>query len=698
MWVTLMIVEESIGRRLPCGIVTYRDIVVSLVAKGLDPDTLKVGEVAGSELVTARETDGVSEIIELMRVKAVRRLPIVDAQGGLVGIITADDIVDLLAEEMTALWPKWSRGNHGPKPSCALSSSIMSRRSVIDSLGSWRQSAGLLNVADPYNMPSPINRKLGLLQQVRPDPHRDLVRSLLDPVCYPHPAHKVEHIETHISDVFLTGDYAYKLKKPLNLGFLDFSTLEKRRFFCEEELRLNRRLAPELYLDVVPITGEPGHPRIGGDGEPIDYAVRMRQFDQAGMLEHVLDRGQLTGAHMDEIADLVAGFHTALPPAPDSSQYGSPKSIIGPALQNFDQLSPLLESEQDRAVLERLRQWTSAQHANLANVLEGRRRGGFVRECHGDLHLGNIVLIDGRVRIFDCIEFNPDLRWIDVISEAAFLAMDLAQRQHRDLAFRFLNRYLEVTGDYAGVHLLRYYMVYRALVRAKVALMRAAQHDVERAAIPRLRAKCSAHLTLAEQMIEAARPALVILHGLSGSGKTSVSQIALESVGAIRIRSDIERKRLHGFSGGARSASAVGEGIYTEAAGTATYNHLIQLTSYVLEGELPVLVDATFLEIAQRERFRSLADEHRVPFAILHIEASGPELRRRIARRARAGADASEATIAVLDRQLQTQDALRSEERAWTIDTEHMDQREIAEQSRQLLQQLTGARDLRNVW
>jgi hypothetical protein len=220
--------------------------------------------------------------------------------------------------------------------------------------------------------------------------------------------------------------------------------------------------------------------------------------------------------------------------------------------------------------------------------------------------------------------------------------------------------------------------------------MRAAQHDVERASIPALRAKSSAHLALAEQLIDAARPALVILHGLSGSGKTSVSQIVLESVGAIRIRSDIERKRLHGFSGSARSGSAVGEGIYTEAAGAATYSGLAELASRVLEGDVPVLVDATFLEIGQREGFRSLAHKRRVPFAILHIEASELELRRRIARRVRDGRDASEATAAVLDRQLRTQAPLRSEERAWIIDTEHMDQREIAEQSRQLLRQLTG--------
>ncbi len=538
-----------------------------------------------------------------------------------------------------------------------------------------------------HSMSFPANRKVGLLEHARPDPHRDLIHALLEPACYPHPVRQVEHIETHISDVLLTGAYAYKLKKPLDLGFLDFSTLEKRRWCCEEELRLNRRLAPELYLEVVPISGRPAHPRICGDGEPFEYAVRMQQFDQAGMLEHVLARGELTGAHADEIADLVAGFHATLPPAAPNSGYGNSESIVGPALQNFDQLLPLIENERDRAVLDRLRQWTQAQHASLASAFEQRRREGFVRECHGDLHLGNMVLIDGRVRIFDCIEFSPLLRWIDVINETAFLVMDLIQRRRPDLAFRFLNRYLEITGDYAGVRLLRYYMVYRALVRAKVAAMRAAQDDVERAAIPALRAKCSAHLALAEQLIDAARPALAILHGLSGSGKTSVSQVVLESAGAIRIRSDIERKRLHGLSGNARSGSGVGQGIYTDAVGAATYDRLAELASRVLEDQFPVLVDATFLERAQRERFRLLAGKLGVPFAILHIEASELELRRRVAQRTD---DASEATGAVLDRQLRIQDALTSDERerTWTIDTEYMDQREIAERSQQWLRQL----------
>ncbi|HXX13115.1 MAG TPA: AAA family ATPase [Burkholderiales bacterium] len=529
-----------------------------------------------------------------------------------------------------------------------------------------------------------------VLQERRAECHRDLIRALLDPACYPHSVRKVEHIETHISDVLLTGAYAYKLKKPLDLGFLDFSTLEKRRLYCEEELRLNRRLAPDLYLEVVPLTGQPTAPRIGGEGEPFEYAVKMRQFDQAGILERVLARGELTAAHADEAAELLAQFHAALPPASADSLYGRAKSVMSPALQNFDQLVPLVQTERDRELLIRLREWTQGQHAQLQGVFEERHREGFVRECHGDLHLGNMVLIDGRVRVFDCIEFNPLLRWIDVMNETAFLAMDLIQRGRSDLAFRFLNRYLEISGDYAGVRLLRYYMVYRALVRAKVAAIRAAQDDIAPASTPALRAKCSAHLVLAKQLIDAATPVLAIFHGLSGSGKTRVSQIVLQTVGAIRVRSDIERKRLHGFTAVAHTGSAVGQGVYTDSASVATYDRLAELAGCIVEARFPVLVDATFLQRAQRQRFRALAEQVGVPFIILHTEASEAELRRRINLRANEASDASEATDAVLDRQLGQQEPLDTRELSsmWTIDTQRMNERDIAEQARQQLQDL----------
>ena len=502
-------------------------------------------------------------------------------------------------------------------------------------------------------MPEPIDRAVFLC-------------ALMHAHAYPHPVWTIEHLETHISDIFLTGDYAYKLKKPLNLGFLDFSTLERRRFCCEEELRLNRRLAPELYLSVVPIAGTASSPRIDGSGTIMDYAVQMRQFDQRGMLERLAASGDLTMATVDAIADQVAQFHTGLPPAAPESHYGSAAQIIAPMLQNFEQLQPLIESDADRDTLSKLRKWTEDRHGELAELFDQRRRDGFVRECHGDLHLGNIVLVDGRVRIFDCIEFNPQLRWIDVINEVAFLVMDLIQRGYASLAYRFLNRYLEHTGDYAGVPLLRYYMVYRALVRAKVAGMRAGQSGVEATTQSRLRDKCRAHIELAQRLVNDPRPMLIIMHGLSGSGKTVLSQIALEVVGAIRVRSDVERKRLHGLAATVRTNSGVGEGLYAASAGQATYENLAALAKHIIASGSPALVDAAFLKRQQRMQFQVLAANYKVPFAILDVQASEPTLRRRVALRAAAGTDASEASEAVLERQLASQERLTSEEEVWT--------------------------------
>ncbi len=512
--------------------------------------------------------------------------------------------------------------------------------------------------------------------------HSKLIQALLQPDCYPHPVHGVTHIETHISDVFLTGPYAYKLKKPLDLGFLDFSTLEKRRRCCKEELRLNRRFAPELYLSVVPISMDGAHPRMAGDGVPVEYAVKMLQFEQAGLLDRLIACGNLHKAQVDRIAETVASFHLALPPSSAGSPYGDPATVQTMALQNFDQLAPLIEAPQQNATLDSLRRWTAMKHTELKAGFMKRRLHGCIRECHGDLHLGNMVLIDGRVRLFDCIEFNPELRWIDVMSEVAFVMMDLLRYQRRDLAYRFLNRYLEITGDYDGAAVLPYYVVYRALVRAKIAAMRAGQPGVSPQLQRSLQEKTNSHVSIAQQMASDRRPMLAILHGLSGSGKTVVSQAVLETIGAIRIRSDIERKRLHGLSPAARTGAQPGGGIYSIQAGAATYDRLTELTSQILDAGFPVLVDAAFLTREHREQMRNLAQAKKLPFAILHTHASEATLRQRIAQRAVDAGDASEADSDVLDWQLANQEPLTNAElrETFTFNTERQDPCALARQ------------------
>ena len=399
-------------------------------------------------------------------------------------------------------------------------------------------------------------------------------RALRDPHRYPHPVERVELLETHISWVLLTGRYAYKLKKPVSLGFLDFSTLEARRTACEEELRLNRRTAPDLYLEVVPVTGTEAEPRLGGEGRAIDYAVKMREFPQDALLDRVAARGELRLELMDDLAAEVAAFHAQIARAAPGSEFGSPADVIAQARQNFDQLRALGPDRESAAALQRLAEWTEREFARRAPAFAARRDAGFVRECHGDLHLRNLLLLDGRIVPFDCIEFNAHFRWIDVMSEVAFLVMDLVDHGFATHAARFLDAYLEGTGDYAGLGCLRFYLVYRAMVRAKVAWMRGHQLPAGTPERGRAEGEFRDYLRLAERFVALERRALILTRGLSGSGKTVFSGLLVEEIGAIRVRSDVERKRLHGLAAAERTGAAVGGGIYGPDATRRTYARL----------------------------------------------------------------------------------------------------------------------------
>lgn len=492
-----------------------------------------------------------------------------------------------------------------------------------------------------------------------------LVEGLEDPSAYDHPVQAVRRLETHISHILLAGDYAYKIKKPLDLGFLDFSSLAKRRHCCEEELRLNRRLAGDLYLAVVPITGTLEAPRVAGVGEPIEYAVKMRRFPDDALLGH----HKVDAPLMERIAEVAANFHARAAPVAPSAPWGRAEAVFAPMEENFRHIRPLLADPEDVRRIERLRDWSRERLEALRPVLDERRAQGHVRECHGDMHLGNIALVDGRILIFDGIEFNPGLRWIDTMSDLAFLVMDLEHAGNTPLAWRFLDRYLERSGDYGGLRVRLFYQVYRALVRAKVTAIRMAQPDLE----PRLRPKAldeyRSYVNLAERFTRAREPALILTCGVSGSGKSSVALALVQGLGAVRVRSDVERKRLLAPDAGTAPASSE-RSIYTPEATRITYAHLLQLADGITGCREKVVVDATFLRRSQREPFRMLAERRGLGFLILDLDAPVQVLRRRVAERLASGGDASEATPEVLEAQLAAREPLDEHERARSL---HLD-------------------------
>jgi len=478
---------------------------------------------------------------------------------------------------------------------------------------------------------------------------------------FPHPIQTLEQIETHISTVILCGDVVYKIKKPVNFGFLDFTTLEQRHHFCEEELRLNRRLAPELYLEVVAIRGSIEQPHIGGEGEILEYAVKMRQFSQQGLLDKQLAEGNLNGQQMDALATTIYRFHQQAAIATTTSVLGSPAEVFAPMQQNFDQLYPLIKEPEAVAQLKRLEQWSQQQYQKLEPLLQERKDQSFIRECHGDMHLGNMTLQGEEITIFDGIEFNESFRWIDSVSEIAFLIMDLDDRQAPQLARRFLNAYLEQSGDYQGLPLLKFYQVYRALVRAKIASFRLAQEGLSDSDQQQAMKQYRSYSDLAERYTQPQTTRLCATHGLSGSGKSHLSLQAVEQYGFIRLRSDVERKRLFDLTAQQNSNSALNDGLYSPEATEKTYQRLQQLSEVILAGGFSPLIDATLLDPAQRAAFKQLAHNNDVSFVILDIQASESVLSARIQARQAEGRDASEADSEVLQQQLKTHRPLQAD-------------------------------------
>ncbi|MFB6354945.1 MAG: AAA family ATPase [bacterium] len=492
--------------------------------------------------------------------------------------------------------------------------------------------------------------------------HKQLISNLPSPSVFNHEVENIQTKETHISWIILTGPYAYKIKKPVDLDFLDFSTLEKRKYYCEEELRLNRRTAPDLYLGVLPITGSYDEPVLNGSGKPIEWCVKMKQFPDSQYLPRQLEDGNVSRRQIKQLARYVARFHEQLEPADPDTSHGNPTTIRQATTQNFDQILPLLEENRIQDRVNKLRGWSDSHFEDEYGWFERRKRQGYIRECHGDMHLRNMFVDDGQIKLFDCIEFNEDLRWIDVINDVACLLVDLDIHNYSELAHRFLNTYLNWSADYEGVAVLRFYRVYRAMVRAKVALMDHSGEDIPR--------KFLQYLESAENTISKRQPFLAITRGPSASGKSTGVEKLMGVLDFIRLQTDVIRKQIHGLEPDEESNSGLNQDMYTEEANRQTYETMAENARLLLQAGYPVIADGAFLDHNKRHDFYELSKTLNVPFRILNFTAPEKTLKQRVENRDHSE-NPSEAGIEVLEYQLSHRDPLTEQEehQALTIDT-----------------------------
>ena len=481
-----------------------------------------------------------------------------------------------------------------------------------------------------------------------------LIDSLQQADFYPHPVDKIEVIETHISWLILTGEYAYKIKKPVDFGFLDFTTLEKRQHFCEEELRLNQRLAPDIYLEVIAIGGSPEAPEFNANSEDaIEFAVKMTQFDPQQRLDLLLNNKRFEASWIDTLAEKIAEFHSRIPIVAQDSPWGEAETIWDVVSDNFTHITDVISDLDDCQKVQHLSNYTAQQFRKLTPLIETRKQQGHIRECHGDLHLANITLFHEELRLFDCIEFNLQFRWIDTICDLAFLLMDLEANGEFRWANRCLNRYLEISGDYQALPLLNFYKAYRSMVRAKVAVL-GGMNDIQ---------TLRRYLRLTDYYARRPKPALFLMHGVSGSGKSHLSQQLVDQTDTIRIRSDVERKRLF------RELSLKGEKIdlYGPQMNAHTFNLLHDTSADLLRNGYSVIVDATFIRQRTRQSYIELAEQLNIPIRIISCTCEQKLIEARLKRRESEGNDASDADIRVMRDQIQHQQPLTEEEQTMAI-------------------------------
>jgi len=519
------------------------------------------------------------------------------------------------------------------------------------------------------------------VEQTSPMNLATLVDTLGQSQFYPHPTHDIKCIETHISMVFLTGEFAYKLKKPVNFGFLDFSTLANRKKFYFKELQLNRRTAPELYIDVLPVylTTEQGQERYSlntedSASEPVEYLLKMRQFDPNKVLGNWLGQEAMSDDQVEALVEQIANLHLCAEQVEQSSEFGSTSVILKPMTDNFPSVRRFLDAQNasvQRQTLDEISQWTESVHHALIPVISRRKLDGWIRSCHGDLHLDNIALIHDKPLLFDAIEFNDYFSQIDVISDLAFLLTDLEYRNLYALGRKILSIYLHLTQDYQALKLLRFYKVYRSMVRAKISGLQAEQQPSDSVQFQSLKSKTYQYIELAKQQSHhQPKPRLILLQGVSGSGKSYFSALLQNHLDAIVISSDRTRKKLFGLKPLQRPKNSKTHQLYSKEMSAKTYATLLKNAEKVLQSEYDVIVDATFLRRDHRQAFYELAERLEVKSYLIYLQANSEQASEWITQRQSHEQNPSDADSQVMHNQIKVIEPPQADENSLLLEAQ----------------------------
>lgn len=473
-----------------------------------------------------------------------------------------------------------------------------------------------------------------------------LIQRMLQPDFYPHPVSEpMQLFQTHVSYVVTTGTFAYKLKKPVNFGFLDYSTLEQRKHFCEEELRLNERGAgATIYKGVVPISETDGKFVLDSDRHPVEYAVKMKQFPQDTLLSSLVERGELTEELLRRLAVEVAEFHRKSATNDYIRSFGTVEQVRQAFDENYEQTAGYIGGPQTQQQFDETKAYTDRFFAERGDLFERRMAQGYIRECHGDLHLRNISYWHDELLLFDCIEFNEPFRFVDVMYDIAYIVMDLDVRDRPDLRAAFLNAYVEETGDWEGLLVLPIYVSRQTYVRAKVASFLLDDPLASEADKQKAYDTAAMYYKLAWKYTQPPPGRLMLMAGLSGAGKTTVAREIVRQTGAIHIRSDAVRKHLGGLPIHERGDAS----LYTPEMSAKTYDQLLSLGVTLAANGYTVVLDAKYDRQERRQVAIEQAKTHNLPLQMVYCTAPMDVLRDRVEQRQ---GDIADATVDVLAQQ-----------------------------------------------